>query len=45
MKIRKIVVTVEDTLTEMGQSIDPPTRRAAATARWVSDRDGAVSST
>ena len=32
MKIRKIVVTVEDTHIEMGQKIDPPTRRAAATA-------------
>ena len=32
MKIRKIVVTVEDTLIEMGQNITPPTRRAAATA-------------
>ena len=32
MKIRKIVVTVEDTQIEMGQTIDPPTRRAAATA-------------
>lgn len=31
-KIRKIVVTVEDTLTEQGQSISPPTRRAAAIA-------------
>lgn len=32
MKIRKIVVTVESTLSEMGQTIDPPTRRAVATA-------------
>jgi len=31
-KIRKIVVTVEDTLTEQGQAISPPTRRAAAIA-------------
>ncbi len=31
-KIRKIVVTVEDTLTEQGQVISPPTRRAAAIA-------------
>lgn len=32
MKIRKIVVTVEDTNSEMGQEISPPTRRAAAVA-------------
>ena len=31
-KIRKIVVVVEDTLTEIGKTIDPPTRRAAACA-------------
>jgi len=32
MKIRKIVVTVEDTNIEMGREISPPTRRAAAVA-------------
>ena len=32
MKIRKIVVTVEDTHLEIGQEISPPTRRAAAVA-------------
>ena len=32
MKIRKIVVTVEDTHIEIGKTIDPPTRRAAAIA-------------
>ena len=32
MKIRKIVTTVEETHTEIGQAIDPPTRRAAAMA-------------
>ena len=32
LKIRKIVTIVEDTLTEMGQTIDPPTRRAASIA-------------
>ena len=32
MKIRKIVVTVEDTNIEMGKQISPPTRRAAAVA-------------
>jgi hypothetical protein len=32
MKIRKIVVTVESTFSEMGRKIDPPTRRAVATA-------------
>ena len=31
-KIRKIVTTVENTHLEMGQSIDPPTRRAACVA-------------
>lgn len=31
-KIRKIVVTVEETLSEQGQTISPPTRRAAAVA-------------
>ena len=31
-KIRKIVVVVEETRTEMGRAIDPPTRRAAAIA-------------
>ena len=30
--IRKIVVVVEETLTEMGRSVTPPTRRAAAMA-------------
>lgn len=30
--IRKLVVTVEETRSEQGQSIDPPTRRAAAIA-------------
>lgn len=30
--IRKIVVTVEETRTEMGQAIDPPTRKALAIA-------------
>ena len=32
MKIRKIVTTVEDTHIEIGQTISPPTRRAAAIA-------------
>jgi len=32
MNIRKIVTVVEDTLTEAGRVIDPPTRRAAAIA-------------
>lgn len=32
LKIRKIVTIVEDTLSEMGQTIDPPTRRAASIA-------------
>jgi len=32
MKIRKIVTTVEDTHAEIGQTIDPATRRAAAIA-------------
>ena len=32
MKIRKIVVTVEDTHIEIGRPISPPTRRAAAIA-------------
>lgn len=31
-KIRKLVVVVEETRKEMGQTIDPPTRRAAAVA-------------
>ncbi len=31
-RIRKIIVTVEETHTEMGRAIDPPTRRAAAIA-------------
>lgn len=31
-KIRKIVTVVEETLSEMGQTIAPPTRRAAALA-------------
>ena len=31
-KIRKIVTVVEETLTEMGQPVSPPTRRAAAVA-------------
>ncbi len=31
-KIRKIVTTVESTYLEMGQTIDPPTRRAASVA-------------
>ena len=31
-KIRKIVTSVESTYIEMGQSIDPPTRRAACVA-------------
>jgi hypothetical protein len=31
-KIRKIVTVVDETLTEMGQNIDPPVRRAAAVA-------------
>ena len=31
-KIRKIVVTIEETLTEQGQTISPPTRRSAAIA-------------
>jgi len=29
-KIRKIVVTVEETLSEQGQTISPPTRRRLA---------------
>ena len=32
MKIRKIVTTVEDTHIEIGEAINPPTRRAAAVA-------------
>jgi len=32
MKIRKIVTTIEDTHIEIGKTIDPPTRRAAAIA-------------
>jgi hypothetical protein len=31
-RIRKIIVTVDETHTEMGQSVSPPTRRAAAIA-------------
>lgn len=31
-KIRKLVVIVEETRSEMGRAIDPPTRRAAAVA-------------
>jgi hypothetical protein len=31
-KIRKLITFVEETRTEMGQAIDPPTRRAAAAA-------------
>ncbi|MGA0598324.1 amino acid synthesis family protein [Enterovirga sp. CN4-39] len=31
-RIRKIVTVVEETLTEMGQPVSPPTRRAAAVA-------------
>lgn len=31
-KIRKIVVVLEETLTEMGRSVTPPTRQAAAIA-------------
>ncbi len=31
-KIRKIVTIVEETRTEMGRAVDPPTRRAAAVA-------------
>ena len=31
-KIRKIVTTIENTHLEMGQNIDPPTRRAASVA-------------
>ncbi len=31
-KIRKIVTFLDETYTEMGQTIDPPTRRAAAVA-------------
>ena len=30
--IRKIVTFVEETRTEMGRAVDPPTRRAAAVA-------------
>ncbi|MBI5252098.1 MAG: amino acid synthesis family protein [Desulfomonile tiedjei] len=32
MEIRKIIKIVEETRTEMGRSVDPPTRRAAAVA-------------
>jgi len=32
MKIRKLVTLVEDTLTEMDKTIDPPTRKCAAVA-------------
>jgi hypothetical protein len=46
-KIRKIVTVVEEVLTEMGQKVSPPTRRAAAIAvianpfagRYVADLD------
>ena len=31
-KIRKIVTIVEETRSEMGRPVDPPTRRAAAIA-------------
>src|SRR5580698_5559130 len=31
-KIRKIVTFVEETRTEMGRTVDPPTRKAAAVA-------------
>lgn len=31
-KIRKIITVVEETVTEMGRPVDPPTRRAAAIA-------------
>jgi hypothetical protein len=31
-KIRKLITLVEETRTEMGQAVDPPTRRAAAAA-------------
>ncbi len=31
-KIRKLVVTIEETSSEMGKPVDPPTRRAAAVA-------------
>ena len=31
-KIRKLVTVVEETLSEMGRAVDPPTRRAAAVA-------------
>src|SRR5437763_12828964 len=31
-RIRKLVTVTEETRTEMGQTIDPPTRRAAAVA-------------
>ena len=31
-KIRKLIVVVEETHTEMGRKVDPPTRRAAALA-------------
>ncbi|HTA59430.1 MAG TPA: amino acid synthesis family protein, partial [Candidatus Baltobacteraceae bacterium] len=31
-KIRKIVTLIEETRTEMGQPVNPPTRRAAAAA-------------
>jgi len=32
MEIRKLVTIVEETLTELGQKVDPPTRKAAAIA-------------
>jgi Amino acid synthesis len=32
MKLRKIVTFVEETRTEMGRAVDPPTRKAAAVA-------------
>jgi len=31
-KIRKVAVFLEETLSEMGRTVDPPTRRAAAAA-------------
>ena len=32
VKIRKIVTFVEETSTEMGRAVDPPTRKGAAVA-------------
>ena len=37
-RIRKIVTVVEETQTEMGRAIDPPTRKAAAVAVTDSGR-------